>query len=142
MAPALVLRTDRPPAPRSPARSGRLIWTGIVGRRGVIEIAGGRASTGTLAGALPGLPVRLRVSPAEFNRAGLVVYTNEGARHNSTERPSQANGWNAVSFLFDPERVRELVVLEVPNPSNDYARLVIRSDARSCSVIVVDWSTP
>jgi hypothetical protein len=110
-----------------------------LGRRGVVEIEGTRASIGSLSGSLTGVPATLRVSPAEFTREGLAVYTADVAANGRREPASQANGWNVLHFQYDPERARELVVLEAPNRVNDYKRLVLRNDARACPVIVVDW---
>jgi hypothetical protein len=126
--------------PYSGPRSGRLIWTGELGRRGVVEIEGTRASIGTLSGSLSGVPAVVRVWPAEFTRDGLEVYTGDGAARGRREPPSQSNGWNPVTFQFDPVRARELVVLEAPNRVNDFNRLVLRNDARTCPIIVVDWT--
>ena len=132
------------PQPNAPAytgpRSGRLIWTGVLGRRGVVEIDGRGVNLGSLSGALPGVAVSLRISPAEFSRSGLTVYTADRASQGRAEKPSQANGWNRVEFQFDAGRAGELVVLEWPNRSNEFERLVLRNDARTCPVIVVDWS--
>jgi hypothetical protein len=121
-------------------RSGRLIWTGSMARRGVVEIEGSRPSIGSLIGALPGVPVNVRVSPAEFSSGGLVVHSSDAAANRRRENPAAANGWNATVFEWDPERARALVVIEAPNPSNEFKRLVIRNDARTCPVIVVDWN--
>jgi hypothetical protein len=126
--------------PYSGPRSGRLIWTGELGRRGVVEIEGARASIGTLTGSLSGVPVVVRVWPAEFTRDGLAVYTGNTAERGRKEPPSKATGWNPVNFQFDPVRAQELVVLEAPNRVNDFNRLVLRNDARACPIIVVDWT--
>ncbi len=132
------------PEPAAPVylgpRSGRIIWTGILGRRGIVEIDGARVNLGSATGALPGVPISLRVSPAEFSRDGLILYTADGAAHGHVEKPSKENGWNSVRFEYDPVRVRDLVILESPNRSNDFKRLVVRSDGRSCPAIVIDWS--
>lgn len=138
--PALNLPAARPAI--SMQRSGRIIWTGSLDRRGVVEIEGTRATVGSLVGELPGLKVAYRVSPAEFVAGGLVVYTSDRAASHRTEPASKANGWNATRFEYDPQRARQLVVLEAPNASNEFKRLALRSDARNCSVIVVDWSVP
>lgn len=132
------------PAPPRPVysgpRSGRLIWTGSMERHGVVEIEGSHSSVGSLAGGLPGVPVTIRVATAEFSSEGLVVHTPDAAADGRREAPSAANGWNATFFQWMPDRARELVVLEAPNPTNDYERLVVRNDARACSVMLVEWS--
>jgi hypothetical protein len=136
--PGLVAAPPRPAY--SGPHSGRIIWTGSMARRGVVEIEGAHASIGSLAGGLPGVPVAIRVSPAEFSPQGLMVHTSDAAANNRSESASAANGWNATRFRWEPERARELVVLEAPNAANDYKRLVVRNDARSCSVMLVEWS--
>jgi hypothetical protein len=111
-----------------------------LGRRGVVEIEGTRASIGSLSGSLFGVPVVVHVWPAEFTRDGLAVYTGNTAERGRKEPPSKATGWNPVNFQFDPVRAQELVVLEAPNRVNDFNRLVLRNDARACPIIVVDWT--
>jgi hypothetical protein len=132
------------PAPKPPGysgpRSGRIIWTGSMGHRGVVEIEGSHASIGSISGGLPGMPVTLRISPAEFSSRGLTVHSGDPSINNRREAASAANGWNATFFQWEPDRARELVVLEAPDPSNEFKRLVVRNDARTCSVIVVDWT--
>lgn len=129
------------PALYSGPQSGRIIWTGTLARRGVVEIDGTHASVGSLNGRLPsGVPLSLRVSPAQFGSGGLVVFTNDAARHGRREAPGGANGWNATEFEWDPERAGQVVVLESPAPQNDFKRLVLRSDARRCSVLVIEWT--
>ena len=34
----------------------------------------------------------------------------------------------------------QLAVLEAPNPSNQFSRLVLRNDARRCSLILIEWT--
>ena len=121
-------------------RSGRMIWTGSMGRRGVIELEGNHASNGSVSGALPGVPVAIRAVPAEFSREGLVAFTADALRTGRPEAPSAGNGWNALHFKFDGERARQLVVLEAPNRANEFKRLVLRNDGRDCPVVVVDWT--
>jgi len=142
--PSTQLLPIAPPKPQLYAgpRAGRLIWTGSLGRRGVVEIEGGHASVGELAGSLPGVPVKVRVQPAEFGPGGLMVYTGDAGTNGHVEQASDRNGWNAAQFEWNPQRASELVVLEAPNASNDFRRLALRSDARRCTVIVVDWSVP
>jgi hypothetical protein len=139
VAPNLNLPAPKPVISTQP-RSGRLIWTGSLARRGVLEIEGGHATVGALSGELPGIKVSLRISPAEFVEGGLVVYTGEPSAARRTEAAAKSNGWNATRFEWDPERAHQVVVLEAPNPSNEFKRLALRSDLRSCSVILVDWS--
>jgi hypothetical protein len=131
------------PAPQQPeplpARSGRLIWTGKLDPHAVVEINGAHAGFGSVIGSWPGSPAEFRVDPAEFTRDGLVIYTTDSAANGRTEPPSKSTGWKPVSFAFDPVRVGQLVVLEAPNQRNNFNRIVLRSDARTCPVIVVDW---
>ncbi len=132
------------PTPSAPARTvphaGRMIWTGTLLRRGVVELDGRSVSVGSLSGALPGVPVSVSVTPAEFGEDGLMAYTTDASRHNRVEPPSAGNGWNKVTYVWAPERVREIAVLESPNPGNNFARLAVRSDARRCSMLLIDWS--
>jgi hypothetical protein len=132
------------PAPQQPeplpaSRSGRLIWTGKLDPHAVVEINGAHAGFGAVIGSWPGGPAEFRVDPAEFTRDGLVIYTADGAANGRTEPPSKSNGWNPVSFAFDPVRAGQLVVLEAPNQRNNFNRIVLRSDAKTCPAIVVDW---
>jgi len=141
---APVLRTHIPPPPPATvvphsASSGRLIWTGTLLKRGVVELVGKSASVGSISGALPGVPVVVTISPAEFGSNGLVVYTTDLARNNRVEPASAANGWNRVTWMWDPARVAEISVLEPPNASNGYGRLAFRSDARRTSMVWIDW---
>jgi hypothetical protein len=71
-----------------------------------------------------------------------MVYTSDAARNGRGEPASTANGWNATRYRWEPERVRAIAVLEAPNPSNDFKRLVLRNDSRNCSVILIEWSMP
>ncbi len=130
------------PAPQiySGPRSGRLIWTGELDRRGVIEIERDRSSIGALSGSLCALAADYRILPAEFTRDGLVAYTLDGSANGRREPPSKSNGWNSVQFVYDPVRVKELVVLEQPSPVNNFGRLVLRNDVRTYHVVVIDWT--
>ena len=138
-------RSDPPapsavPKPAAQRGSGRLIWTGRLLRHGILEVDGGHASTGSLIGSLSGLPAHFRIHPAEFTRDGLVIYTADGAANGHTEPPSAGNGWNPVRFSFDPVRAGQLKVLESPNRTNHFNRLVVLSRSKTCPVIVVDWN--
>ena len=150
--PDLIPRPQAPPPPAptpkvtpvgpsyTGPKSGRLIWTGQLARRGVIEIEGGRVSVGSLSGALSGVPSDYRIAPAEFTHNGLAIYTSDSTLNGRKEPPSKENGWNTVHFEFSPERSGELVVLEAPSRINNFNRLVLRNDAKTCPVIVVDWN--
>ncbi len=121
-------------------RSGRLIWTGSLPRRGVIEIEGARASVGSLIGGLPGVPLSVRVSPSEFGPGGLVAYTADPAAAGRREPRSKWNGWNGVHFELDAARAAELEIIEAPNGTNDYSRIVVRNQGRAWSVVLIDWA--
>jgi hypothetical protein len=99
------------PQPYSGPRNGRLIWTGELIRRGVVEIDGAHASVGSLVGGLPGVPVSLHVSPAEFAPEGLVVYTSDSTKNGRSEPAERANGWNATRFTLSPVRAHQIAVL-------------------------------
>ncbi len=143
-----ILPSGKPPVSESEtrhiayrgSRTGRLIWTGELARRGVIEMEGGRVSLGSLDGALPGVPLTLRVMPAEFSREGLTVFTADRLIDGKSEPPAKSNGWNHVHFKFESERARELVLLETPDAANGYNRLVVRNEGHPCSMVLVDWS--
>ena len=133
------VRLNSPVDRLKPASSGRLIWTGSLARRGVVEFDGRSVTVGSLNGSLPGVPVHVTVSPAEFADGGLVVYTTDAALNGHVEPPSATNGWNRITYSWDPERVRRIAVLETPNPSNRFSHLALRSDARHVSMLVIDW---
>jgi hypothetical protein len=97
-------------------------------------------SLGSLTGALPGVPLTVRVMPAEFSRDGLTVFTTDLLRDNKTEPAAKSNGWNTLRFKADAGRASELVLLETPNAANDYKRLVVRNDGHPYSVVLVDWN--
>jgi JAB1/Mov34/MPN/PAD-1 ubiquitin protease len=127
-----------PPPPRV-ARMGRLIWSGDLERRGVLEVAGLKPSTGSVSGALPGTVAKLAAFPAEPARDGLKVYVTEAWRHNKTEAPGPSTGWNKLHYIWDPDRVRQISVVEAPSAENQFGRLVLRNEGRPCSAIVVEW---
>jgi hypothetical protein len=83
-----------PPAPTSAnsaatkplyngASSGTLRWSGVVEEGGVITIEGDRASTGTVNGALPGLPIQVELV----------------SKHAAiSEAPAPSNGWKRIAI--------------------------------------------
>jgi hypothetical protein len=107
----------------------------------VLEFEGRSVSVGALNGSLPGVPVHVTVSPAEFASDGMVVYTTDARLHNHVEPPNAANGWNRITYIWDPERVRQIAILETPNPANRFTHLALRNDARHLSMLVIDWQT-
>jgi hypothetical protein len=122
------------------ARSGRLIWTGWLGRHEVVDIEGSRPSVGSLSGgALPGRSARLVALPAEYKKDVLYVYVPDAGRHNRTEAPGPSTGWNRLHFIWDPERLKQISVVQPPAAANQFDRLVLRNEGRSCSVIVLEW---
>jgi hypothetical protein len=68
------------------------------------------------------------------------VYTTDSKLDKHVEAPSARNGWNRITYIWDPERVRQIAVLEQPNASNRFSHLALRSDARRCSMLVIDWA--
>lgn len=63
--------------------SGWLIWTGKLTRNQILTIDGSTASTGSIEGELPGVPVNL-----------IVDVTNIGL----DEEPSPRNGWKRLAL--------------------------------------------
>jgi len=86
-----------PSAPAAPAysgpRSGVIIWSGQLEREGRIEISGAAASSGTLRGELPGVPVIVEVEPKDVGVA---------------EAPGPQNGWKSLVLR---SRTRRLSVV-------------------------------
>lgn len=130
-----------PPQPRTPA-SGQIIWTGRLPRRGVVHIEGGKASQGYLSAALPGALSSVTVLPGEMTPAGLRLYTADPRLAGRTESPGPQNGWNQTEYVWDPVRAGEISVLEAPVPQNGWKRLVMRSETRNYSVVVLRWEAP
>lgn len=76
------------PAPRTPPpapipSSGVLVWSGELRKGDIITIEGSQASSGTLQGALPGVPVILET---DYKGIGFA------------EMPGPSNGWKRVAF--------------------------------------------
>jgi hypothetical protein len=129
------------PTPAQPAAahptSGRAIWTGSLPRGGVLLFDGRRPSAGAVTGRLPQRPSRIRVYSADLTDSGIVVYTS--ASNERIEPPSPANGWNLTTYRPDTKRSRDLTVIESPGPSNGWQRLMLRSEQRTLSMLVLDW---
>jgi proteasome lid subunit RPN8/RPN11 len=138
--PAAAVPEPKPPAAAVPS-SGKLIWAGRLVRRAVLTIEGGRASTGSLIGALPGVPVRITVFPADLTREGLVLFAPTARYNGRTEPPGSTNGWNRTSFVWNPKQAADIAVLEPPHAENNWNRITLRSETRPYSVVVVEWVT-
>lgn len=118
--------------------SGRILWTGDFRRGVTTSLDGHLVSTGAAIGELPGLPVRIRVHPAELAGHGLMVFSAGGSTRR--EAPGAGNGWNSTTYVVDPRRAAELLVLESPSAQNGWKKLAVRNDHRDLSVIIVDWN--
>ncbi|HWQ56099.1 MAG TPA: hypothetical protein VN442_20605 [Bryobacteraceae bacterium] len=129
-----------PPGPRRlTTPSGQAIWTGMLERRGVVQIEGQRASQGYLSAPLPGTPVTLNVLPGELTPSGLRLYTTDARLDGRSEAPGPQNGWNRAEYVYDPMRAGEISILEAPSEQNGWRHLVLRSENRSHSVVVLRW---
>jgi proteasome lid subunit RPN8/RPN11 len=136
----------KPPAPpgqqrtvsRKPA-SGRAIWTGRLPKGGLLLFDGLRPSVGTLNGPLPQKAAHFRVYAADLGDSGIVVFSG-ATRRDAVEPPSAANGWNLTSYNADPKRARSVSVLEYPGQQNGWKRLLVRSEDRTLSMLVIDWT--
>jgi hypothetical protein len=125
-----------PAAPKQLAR-GRAIWTGTLPRGSVLLVDGRRPSAGVLTGRMPDGPSRMRVYSADLRESGIVVYTQSGKER--IETPSAANGWNLTTYRPDNKRARDIAVLESPNAANNGQRIMVRSEQRPLSMLVLEW---
>ena len=126
----------KPPEARA---RGQVIWTGRLERRGVLEIDGPRATVGYVSGALPQAPADITVFPGEPTATGLRLYTANSRLANRVEPAGPQNGWNPTEYVWDPQRAKEISVLEAPGQHNDWKHLVLRAEGRGYSVVVVQW---
>jgi len=120
-------------------RGGRLIWTGSLHKNAVLSITPAGASSGVLSGALPGVPVKISLQPAELVDGGIAVYSKDPERSGTAQPPSAWNGWKVVIHDWDPKRIAEVSLVEPPGPANNWKRLVLRNGNRNVSVFVVNW---
>ena len=127
----------QPKAIAAQPTSGRAIWTGTLSRGGVLLFDGRRPSAGSLTGRMPHRPSRIRVYPADLTESGIVIYTS--AAKERIEIPSAANGWNVTAYRPDPKRSRDITLIESPGPGNGWQRLILRSEQRTVSMLVLDW---
>ncbi len=137
------------PAPEPPVAStyagpasGKFIWTGYLAPGRTVTIDGRRASSGSVNGSLPGVPVRISVYPGEFSTSGLSVFS-ASPRHQAgtmNEGRSSQNGWNNTRYVYDPARARDAQVSSAPNESGGFKQMQIVGGERPVSVVVVEWS--
>ena len=150
-APAIAAEIPHLPSPPSPTvaaypkagyqgpSSGRIIWTGKLGRRGTLQIVESRASQGHITGSLPGVPVRVHVLPAELTSQGLQLFVADPKSVGATEAPGVQNAWNRTVYVHSPKQAGEISVLEAPGPENAWNRLVVRAERGEHSIIVLAW---
>jgi len=137
----VVREPAKPAAPPPLPSSGRVIWTGHVRKNEFVTFEGGKASVGSLSGALPGIPVKVTVSPGDLTKDGITVYTARLRGSNGPpEAPGPENGWNKTLYLWDPGRTADFEVTEAPNPKNGWKRLVLRAKNAHDSIVMVEWS--
>lgn len=131
-----------PPAPvYSGPRSGRIIWTGFLAPGATVTINGRSASAGTVNNALPGVPVRLSVYPAEFTSTGISVFSSN-QRHASgdvSEGRSARNGWMNTRYVYDTDRARDAQLGAGPGEGDGYKRITLRGGSRPVAAVVIDW---
>ncbi len=134
---------QRPPAARTsyagPA-SGRLIWVGRLERGGRLSIQSSRPSSGLIQGELPGVPVRISAHAAELGGGRLRIFASSPAAARAAREPAgPANGWNATSYTWDPRRLRDVLVTEVPSAGNGWKGISLRGGGSTVSVVIIDW---
>lgn len=139
-----VVPVPEPPATQaySGPTSGKFIWTGYLAPGRTITIDGRRASSGSVNGSLPGVPVRVVVYPGEFSTSGLSVYS-ASPRHQTgtvTEGRNSQNGWMNTRYVYDPARARDAQISAAPNESGGYRQIQIVGGERPVSVVVVEWA--
>jgi hypothetical protein len=121
-------------------KSGTIVWSGNLSRRGVLEIERDRASAGYLNRALPGVPISVEALPGEFTPDGLLAHTADPQDTGAArEAASPENGWNAIRYTYDPKSARDISVLEPPTAQSGWLRLTLRSESRDHSVIILRW---
>lgn len=138
--------TAAPPLAVSPPKpgytgplSGRLVWTGELPKDTVLTIEGKKASTGFVSGELPPVPVRVGAYPAELQGNGIRVLTgNPKYGQPKQEAAGAANAWNATQYVYDPKSLRDVIVEQMPAPSNP-RRMTLRAGGRKLHMIVIDW---
>ena len=141
---ALIPRLPGPaPVKPSPAdqgpTTGKIIWTGKLGRSGTIQILGSQASQGHLTGGLPGTPVRVQVFRSEMTQDGVRIFAAEAESVGAPEAPGAQNGWNRTVYVLNPRKASEVSIVEAPGPHNAWNRLILRAERGDHSIIVLRW---
>jgi hypothetical protein len=121
------------------SRSGRIIWTGRLGRGETVHIFGDHASRGHVTGALPGGPVRVQVFPSELTQAGLRIYTADPKSVEAPEAPGAQNGWNQTTYVLNSRQAAGVRVVEAPGQQNAWNRVSLRAERGEYSIIVLHW---
>jgi hypothetical protein len=128
-----------PKPPDQGQSSGKLIWTGKLARGGTIQILGGHASMGRVAGTLPGVPVRVHIFPTELTPSGLKIFTGDPLSVGVPEAPGSQNGWMQTTWVLDAKKAGDLRIVEVPSKDNGWNRLSVSADRGDHAVIVLHW---
>ena len=126
------------PADQGPA-TGKIIWTGKLGRGGTIQILGNHASQGHMIGALPGTPVRVQVFPSEMTQEGVRMFAADPKSIGASEAPGAQNGWNRTVYVLNSKKAGEVSIVEAPGQHNQWNRLVLRAERGDHAIIVLHW---
>jgi proteasome lid subunit RPN8/RPN11 len=131
-----------PPEPvySGPSR-GRIIWTGYLAAGATVTINGRSASTGSVNGSLPGVPVRISAQPGQFSQGGLSVFSGnqQYAEKEVVEPRSAQNGWMATRYQYDPARAAGIQVAASPSAASGNRQLQLRASGQAVSVVLIDW---
>lgn len=122
--------------------SGRIIWTGFVPAGEILVLGAPGASTGTMYGRWPGVPIRVTVSPAELTGEGLIVFSGDSSfgASEAIEAPGPDNYWNRTVFRHAPDRAAGVAVLQLPGEATGWSRLSVRANDRPLTALVINWS--
>jgi hypothetical protein len=128
-----------PKPPELGQASGKLLWTGKLTRGETLQILSGRASLGRVSGALPGVPVRVRVFATELTQSGLKVFTGDSRSVGVPEAPGAQNGWMQTTWVLDAKKAGDLRIVETPSAENGWSRLSVKAERGDHAVIVLHW---
>lgn len=130
----------------APVQTGRLVWSGTLRKNDLLTIDAKGPSAGDLAGALPGVPVRVRAWTADPASDELDIYTADpmyriGNGYVISQEAGPWTGNRRISHHYDPKRSGKVGVVEWPEPANNWQRLVLRSRTRKLRGLVIEWET-